>query len=267
MTSQDSVNDEAKNEPVEAAVPVTSDTLAQDTEVLTNGAAIPATTESKKFPAKLILTIVILVIIGAVAYATMKDSALFSKPAATVNGAVITKIELENTSASIAQQMSAQGYPVEMESVQEQIKGDALNRLINTKLLVQAAETASYEATDEEIDTSIAELASQFGGEEAFAEYLKSTSLTDDMVRQDIREQILVDKYLVNETTLSSIEAEESEVAEFYEGLLEEYGEELPALVEIEAQITADIVAQKQQVALSEHLAMLRADADVVIPE
>jgi len=85
------------------------------------------------------------------------------------------------------------------------------------------------------------------------------------MLRNDVREQIIVGDYLEKETAVGSITVTEEEIASFYENLKTQYGEQLPPLEDIRTQMEADIKIQKQQGVLSEILADLRANAEVEV--
>lgn len=183
---------------------------------------------------------------------------------ATINGTEISTIEYENSINAVTQEFTQQGFDTSSPEAQEQIQNDALNRLINTELLLQAAAADGYTVDEEKINEQLATLTAQFGGEDALNTQLEVLQLTPEMVREDIYQQLLVDAYLADQETITTITVTEDEIVSFYGDLREQYGEQLPELAEIRDRIQADITTQKQQTVLSEILADLRADATIV---
>lgn len=184
---------------------------------------------------------------------------------ALVNGVPIKQVEFQNSVKNVTDAYSQQGVDVTDPATQEVIASEAVKRLINTELLLQAAGSAGYTADDVKVDEQVASLISEFGGEEALQTRLYELNITRDMLRNDVREQIIVGDYLDKETAIGSITVTEEEITAFYENLKTQYGEQLPPKEEIRAQMETDIKIQKQQGVLSEILADLRANAEVEV--
>jgi len=112
---------------------------------------------------------------------------------AKVNGEAITKEELY-------QEMLSTGGK------------QLLDRLINQKLIEQAAKEKGVTVTDEQVDEGLNEMKEQFGGESSFQFYLAQFGMTEDVFRQDIRNQLLVEAILGPE-----IEITEDELKTYFE--------------------------------------------------
>ncbi len=184
---------------------------------------------------------------------------------ALVNDVPIKQIEFQNSVKNVTDAYTQQGVDVTDPATIEMIEGEAVKRLINTELLLQAAAEAGYTAPDSRVDEQVNALTTEFGGEEALQTRLNELNIDKDMLRNDVREQIIVGDYLEKETAVGSITVTEEEIASFYENLKTQYGEQLPPLEDIRTQMEADIKIQKQQGVLSEILADLRANAEVEV--
>lgn len=234
----------------------------------------PASTEeaptntSKK---NIIIGAAIAVVAVAIGYAafftdTFGDLVSFnSKTVATVNGVSITRVDFENSLKNVKNSITAQGADPEDPNIQEVVEGEALKQLINTQLLLQAAAEAGYEVDEEELEKQMMQLEINYGGTEQLENAMSELGITQDMLREDVGEQMLVNQYLEHETEIAKITASDEEVEAFYENLKPEFGDELPPLDDIREPITKDILEQKQRGMLGSILANLRAQAEVEI--
>lgn len=228
--------------------------------------AEPKTTETKKSGSqfKIILFIIVLIIAGAVGFKVYQSNN--GGPAvASVNGDKITENAYQGTVSALTDEMAAMGFDTSNEAAIAEIETEALDRLINTKLLVQAAEEAGHTATDEEVDAMIADITTQFGGEEAFTAYLTDNEISQDTLREDMYEQIVVETYLTENTEITAVTATEEEVQALYDDIAANApeGQEVPTLEEVYAQVESQVVGTKQQEMLGDLLAELRAEAEI----
>jgi len=184
---------------------------------------------------------------------------------ALVNGEPITENELQNSIRNVTDSMTAQGMDVENTESAGVIESEALNQLINTELLLQAAQTAGYRASDEEIATEIAQLETNFGSAAELETRLTELNIDRQALERDVAEQLIVSNYLENETPVGEITVTQEELETFYASLVEQYGEQLPPQEEIQEQLEGELTAQKQREILGTILAELRAAAEVEI--
>ena len=183
---------------------------------------------------------------------------------ATVDGEAI---QSERFTQSLEQSLAfatSQGADITDETVLASVRSQALDSVINTRLLVQAATAAGYEATDEAVEAQIANLIAQYGGEEAFNAEVQAAGLDPDTLRSDVAEQIAVDEYLRTDVVTELETPTEEEIIAFYEELVAS-GQELPALEEIRAAVTSQIAQDKEQALVLAHIETLRASADIEI--
>lgn len=120
---------------------------------------------------------------------------------AKVNGDVITKDEFYQ------EMLNAGGKQL-------------LDRLIDQKLIEQAAKEKGVTATEEQVRERLDEMKHQFGGEASFQTYLAQFGITEEMLERDIRNQLLVEGILGPEMEIS-----EKEMKEYFENNQDYLGE------------------------------------------
>jgi len=136
---------------------------------------------------------------------------------AEINGEVITKEEFY-------QELLKQGGK------------QLLDRMIDQKLIQQAAKEKGVTATEQQVRERMDEMKEQFGGDASFQMYLAQYGITEDMLKQDVRNQLLIEGLLKPEIKIS-----EEEIKAYFEENKDMFGEpeQVKArhiLVETEAQ-------------------------------
>lgn len=183
---------------------------------------------------------------------------------ATVNGEDLSKEEFEMSYAQIEQNANAQGADISAAEVQAQIEAQAIEVLVNTKVLLQAAAEAGVSVTDDMVAEEMMTLEAQYESPEAFATAIEENSLTMEQIETDIRERLIIDEYLAEAVDSEAAAVTEAEISEFYDSAATQGGE-LPPLSEVSAQIEQQLLSQKQQEAISEFVSSLRSAAEVDI--
>jgi len=87
-----------------------------------------------------------------------------------------------------------------------------LDRLIEQKLIQQAAKEKGVTVSDQQVQEKLDEMKEQFGGEASFQLYMAQFGITEDLLKQDIRNQLLVEGILGPE-----IEISEEEMKSYFE--------------------------------------------------
>ena len=188
----------------------------------------------------------------------------YPEPVALVNGTAVDQQLFEQNVTETLAAAEAQGLDIADETVRTEVESQALEVIINTRLLVAAATKAGYQVTDEEIATRIGELEEQFGGAQALDAELEQLGLDREELATDVREQLSVDALLEEEVLTQPITVTDEEVAEVYESL-QTAGQEMPPLASVKDAIVAQIEQQKQQGLIENYLEELRAAADIEI--
>lgn len=116
--------------------------------------------------------------------------------AALVNGEPITLEEFERQMTRYEASMTASGQGTseeELQSMLEEARVTVLDWMIEQHLMTQAAEKAGITISDEEVDASIESLINDIGQEE-FDQRLADEGLTLEMMRAELKTQMIVSR-------------------------------------------------------------------------
>jgi peptidyl-prolyl cis-trans isomerase SurA len=130
---------------------------------------------------------------------------------ATVNGRKITRTEVEkyyNNQTADAPQKPSQEQA-------DSLRLSILKELVNQEILMQRAEKMGLLATDEEVNSKLAEIKAPYTQEE-FDKRLKERNLTLDDFKRDLRRSITIEKVLNKEVT-SKINISDEDITRYYE--------------------------------------------------
>lgn len=199
---------------------------------------------------------------------------------AEVNGEEISGEEFTTTYESQFEQMAMQAQMSGEEVDQDELKEQTLDGMIGNVLLVQDASDAGYEASDEDIEELLSETAESSGMEsvDELVEMAEEQGLSEDELREDAQDQVLVDQLLDD---LDVDEPSEEELEEMYEEQVaqqeqmeemdpegEDEGEdgeepETPSFEEMRDELEEQAVEQAQGEAAMAHVEDLRESGDV----
>jgi len=216
------------------------------------------------------LIILAILVIGLVVYGAVtlmnKDAentevATEGEVVATVNGVEITRAAYDAGVAAAIESFRAQGVDVDDETNKTQIEAQTLEDLINNEVVDQAVAASGITATAAEIEEQFEIVKTQAGDE--FANQLDTANLTEEGLRENIRAQITLQKFLTANVDVSSITATDAEIEALYQQAVDA-GQEVPPLEEVRDQVSQQIVQTKQQQAINAFVQTLRSAADVV---
>lgn len=214
-----------------------------------------------------ILTILGIVIIAVGAWYLLSLDT--SAPATTgdivavVNEEEISRADFETLHAQVVTQQGIDITSLDAE-MQKQLEDQVVDELIVQALLRQAVEVSEVTITQEEIDTRMDAIVAQLGGEEAFQQALDVEGLSEEALRSEVRTELASQTYLEQELNLASVSVSEEEIQTTYEQLAAQ-DETVPQLAEIRDQVEELVIQQKQQDLFAQHIAQLRAQANVEI--
>ena len=187
-----------------------------------------------------------------------------TKPVATVNGVKISKEQYEKNREQIIASAKQQGLDVSDTKVQSEIDTQAIDVLVNTELLRQAAKTAGVVVTPEQIESRYQEIVTTVGGVDELAQKMTELNVDENSLRSDIEGEILIKTYLADAVDISSIKIEESEIKTAYENA-SSTGSNLPPLEEVAPQIEAQLKAVKEQDLIKIFIDNLKEKAEIEI--
>lgn len=183
-------------------------------------------------------------------------------PAAIVNGVTLTAERLQPSIDQITQNAVMQGADPADPEVAVLIRQQALEMLINTELLMQAAAADGIEVSDEEVAARLAQIEEQVGGPEALELELADAGVSVAQLRDDIVTEITIQTLLTQVVGEGAIEVTEAEIVELYDAAGGEAAG-IPPLSEVRDQVIAQIQQTKEQDIVQEYLAMLRLNAEI----
>ena len=180
-------------------------------------------------------------------------------PVALVNGEEISRA-LYNERFARQEAVFGNLEGAALASVREQI----IDMLVVETLLIQKAVEAGIVVADSEVDTYIATVKEQLGGEDAFVEGLQSEGITEAKLREIFRNQLLMQKYVESQINFEGVFATDEEVRAVYDQAVAGR-EEMPSFEEVKEQVRASVMQQKQQQLIQEFIQALRDESEIVI--
>jgi len=196
------------------------------------------------------------------AFATVNELIKPTPVAAMVNGVKIPLSTYEKNRTQIEQNAVGQGLTVTDEAVKAEISKQAIDVLVNTELLKQAAAKTGIEVTQAQIDTRYSEIVASLGGDEALKTKMVELGITDESLQSDIKGEILIQSYLSQAVDLSKISISEDDIKKVYDQA-NTPGAQLPPLPEVRADIETQLKSTKEQEVVNAHIETLRTDAKI----
>jgi len=198
-------------------------------------------------------------------------SSLFSQHgddgvAAVVNGEEIPMSEFEQRVQQTEQQLQGQqGVDIEASSTQQQIRQQAINNLVDERLLDQAIAESGITVGSSSISARLDQLRQQSGGQEQFQQQLQQRDITIDQLRDNIRRQLEVEQYVTQEATSTALSVSDQEVRQLYDQLSSQATgtQQLPSFEEAQSQLRTRLEQQRQRQALQNLINQLRSNAEI----
>ena len=187
-----------------------------------------------------------------------------NRPVAVVNGTNITASEFNEALEQNLQAAQQQGADPNNPQIMATIESQALDSLINSELLRQAALGAEISVSEEDIDARITEIEAELGGAEELAARMEEIGIDMATLREDIENELLIQTLLESELELDAIVVNDEDVTAFYEQAGGEEGG-LPPLADVEEQIESQLRLQEEQQLVQEFLSELRNAADIEV--
>ncbi|MFH1646021.1 MAG: peptidylprolyl isomerase [Candidatus Omnitrophota bacterium] len=167
-------------------------------------------------------TALICVFCGSLFAAEVVDSIV-----AIVNDDIITSSELRQSMLPFVADYKVR-YGDEFPEKLDEAREDALNRLIEEKLILQEAKNRAIEVDEAEIESRLDMVKSRAPSEEEFNQMLDSSGLTVAKLKERYQEQIMM-KHLVNQVVATGVRISPTVIAAYYYGHREDF--ELPRKV------------------------------------
>jgi FKBP-type peptidyl-prolyl cis-trans isomerase (trigger factor) len=179
-----------------------------------------------------------------------------------VNGAEIFRRDYDSSVNQLLEMASSQGADVTNEEVLSSLRTQALDTLINGELLRQAALEAGMTASAEAIEARYQQIMADVGGKELLATKMAEFGITEEVLRRDIENEILIQALFEQRFPVEEMEVSEEDVRSFYDQATAG-SEDAPPFEEVSVQIEDQIKRDRQQQEVSNLIDSLREAADI----
>ncbi|HAQ06603.1 MAG TPA: hypothetical protein DCR24_03405 [Bacillus bacterium] len=217
----------------------------------------------KKFLTGVLLLAVSVLVLGACSSEPAEEAKSDKKKeiVATVNGEGILKEDyeeqLESTKATYQQQgMNVEDLDSEAKKEMEQ---SVLDQLINVEVLLQTAKDKVEPIPQSEVDSELENVKSQFQDNKQYKAALKENKLTEEKLKVQLKEQLMMTKYIdssIGEITVSDEEVKS--VYEQYKQQLESQKQKPENFEAVKPQLEQQAIAQKKEEKLAKLIEDLR---------
>jgi peptidyl-prolyl cis-trans isomerase SurA len=170
----------------------------------------------------IILIILSLFICGVVTEWHAYSAELIDRIVAVVNEDIITSSELQESMLPFIADYRVRYGEEGTEEKIEEVRQDALNRLIEERLILQEAKKREVEVEDFEIEERIDEVRQRFVDEAEFSEAINASGITLARLKNKYREQIMMRK-LINSLISSRVNITPTEIAAYYYGNIKDF--------------------------------------------
>ena len=215
----------------------------------------------------LIVAVIVLLLLAGAAYLFMNSDKMAEvggggSVLASVNGTPITEDDVTERISHAKTGLEAQGLNLEDPQTRDLLRSQALEEIINERVVLADAQAKGIVVSDAEVDTQLADIRSRFETEAQFTEELNKNQFTQETLRENVRRELLIQKYVTQISDASTLTVSEEEITAFYEQLKGQ-NESLPPLAELRAEIEVQLKNQKLAGVVQQIVEDLRSKADI----
>lgn len=210
-----------------------------------------------------LIAIIVIIIIALAWYffAPMTGNATV----AVVDGEKISKVTLDKRVRQLQASLEAQGADLTDEATLTQLRQQTLDQLINEVLVMRDAKERGISISRSDVNDQFDIVAARFASTEDFQEELDSNKFTEGEYRDDIRRQLLIQRYLDALAEERGVTVSDEEVDQTYANIVAQATEEVPPLEDIRDDVIAAIEQQKVSQLLQDELLRLRDASSIEI--
>jgi len=167
--------------------------------------------------------------------------------AAVVNGVKIPMADYLKNKSQIEHSATQSGADLSNASIQSQIKSQALDVLVNTEILRQAAIKDGVKVTDDQVKARYDEIVKTLQGEDKLAAKMTELGMTKESLLKDIASEILIQSYLAKSVDTSSVKISDEDIKAAYDQANSNPDAKLPPLDKVKSAIEAQLKQTKEQ--------------------
>lgn len=151
----------------------------------------------------------------------------------------------------------------------KQLKTSVLENVINVELILQDAEEQEITASEDKVKEQFNQMKEQ-SGEDKFKEILKENDLTEEDLKKNIEDNLVIQKYF--EKNMDEAEVTEKELKEEYDKMKQQYEAmnkqseqemEIPKFEDSKEQLKSSVKKSKQQKQQQEIIDKLRENGEI----
>ena len=184
-------------------------------------------------------------------------------PAAKVNGVIIPNGDFESGVKQLQEMAKMQGVDITDETTVSELRTQAIDTLVNGELLRQSAINEGMTAEQEAIDARFNEISEGVGGKEELDKKMVEFGITEESLRRDIENEILIQGLFDKKVDKDSIEVSDTEVEDLYKQVTAGTGGDAPTLEQLREDIVAEIRNRKQQEQITAYIEELKGKAEI----
>ncbi|OIP77504.1 MAG: hypothetical protein AUK16_01745 [Parcubacteria group bacterium CG2_30_44_11] len=244
--------------------------MSNDTLVTTAGTAALVSSKRNIVIGAIIFVLLTAMAAGAYWYMTTQQNAgaliggiEYPAVVAVVNGQKVKVEEFQQSYDQAAAVAIQQGFdPATDAAVRAEVEKQATIVMVNTVLMIQKATEAGFTVTEEAITEEVGKLETQFGGADQLATALSGAGLTDAAMRDDLKNQLLVDQFIKSSPEWLAVTVSDEDVQAFYDTVASSTPD-LPPFEEVAAEARTQLESQKQQEATAALIERVRTEATI----
>lgn len=184
-------------------------------------------------------------------------------PVAIVNGVEISREAFDSEVKYDLASYESQGITLTDEEIAE-VKQYAVDRLINTHLLKEAAIKAGITAGSVDVDGELEDIKDSFSDETAFNQALADAGFTMESYKTVLTDILMIEALFEQELELSKIEVSEEDIQAMVDLYLENYGEDEEIdEAELREYVAYTLKDQKAEALRSEYVEKLRKESEI----
>ncbi|MFW0862485.1 MAG: SurA N-terminal domain-containing protein [Candidatus Komeilibacteria bacterium] len=199
--------------------------------------------KSKAKPIFIGLIVLLIIVVIGIAVVSWNMFGSNEVSVASVNNESITQTDFDAFYAQQIPGFQSQGLDVNNPEQLAAAKQQALETLVNQRLLLQAAAEAGIEVAAEEVQSEYDRTVSQFESPEAFQTALSENNLTEELFRDRINIEMTIQNYLATMVD-ENVTASDEEIQALYDQYVAQ-GSNIPVMEEVTTQLADQVKQQK----------------------
>jgi len=153
---------------------------------------------------------------------SVADSKKDDSMAAKVNGTTISHADVDQAVDALLNRYGGQVAPEQKAAMKSMLWKQALESLVNQRLLLQEAERGGIQPDEKAVDAQMKEISGRFPDSETFRKTLASQGVSEELLRHDVGQDLKI-QALLEKKVPKTQSPSDAEIAEFYKKNQEQF--------------------------------------------